>query len=68
MIGIDFFGVKDTGKSLLILIKVHGGVVLIKGEPFPLAEDGELLRLETFFEFEQAEPVHRIKSSTNYDG
>ncbi len=43
VIGIDFFRVKDTGKSLLILIKVHGGVVFIKREPFPLAEDGELL-------------------------
>jgi hypothetical protein len=47
---------------------VHGGVVFIKREPFPLAEDGELLWLKTFFELEQAEPVHRIKSSTNYDG
>jgi hypothetical protein len=43
VIGIDFFRVKDTGKRLLILIKVDGGVVFIKREPFPLAEDGELL-------------------------
>ncbi len=61
VMGVDFFGIENTGKSLLIFIKMHGGVVFIKREPFPFAEDGELLRLKTLFEFEQAEPVHTIK-------
>ncbi len=65
VMGVDFFGIENTGKSLLIFIKVHSGVVFIKREPFPFTEDGELFRLQTLFEFQQAQPVHTIKWSRN---